>query len=71
MSLLANLNDHLSWSEWDIVELKWEIAHGNSIEKIATFLCRSSEPVRAKAIELGLIDDALAPHHDPYPVDHA
>jgi hypothetical protein len=56
----ANLNDNLPWSTWDIEDIEWGIEHGESIKGIADFLCRTESEVRAKAMEMGMLEDAIA-----------
>jgi hypothetical protein len=56
----TNSNDNLPWSPWDIDDLEWGIADGESIAKVADFLRRSESEVLAKAIEMGLLEDVAA-----------
>jgi hypothetical protein len=53
-----NLNDDLHWSDFAVEDLRHGIQQGESIREIAELLCRSEDQVRAKAIELGLLEDA-------------
>ena len=53
-----DLNTAQPWSERDLRDLRWCIEHREPIEKIADFLCRTTEEVVDKAKELGL--DLLA-----------
>jgi hypothetical protein len=54
---IQDLNDGKPWSEMDLFDLRNSLAHGESIEEVAGFLCRSGtvEEVRRKAEELGLL----------------
>ena len=51
-----DMNDGELWSEMDLTDLKNSLAHGDTIEQAAVFLCRSStiDEVRRKVEELGL-----------------
>lgn len=48
-----NLNTSTPWTELDQRDLEFCLAEGQSVEKIADFLCRDVEEVRAKIKELG------------------
>jgi hypothetical protein len=52
----GHVYDGEPWSEMDLWDLKNSLAHGESIEEVAEFLCRSGtlDEVRRKAEELGL-----------------
>jgi hypothetical protein len=52
-----NTNDGVPWTDTDVEDLRFELAHGGSIESAARFLCRqgTADDVRGKAIELGLV----------------
>jgi hypothetical protein len=52
-----DLNDGRPWSEMDLFDLRNSLAHGDSIEEVAGFLCRAGtvEEVKRKAEELGLL----------------
>jgi hypothetical protein len=54
---IQDLNDGNPWSEMDLFDLRNGLAHGESIEEVAGFLCRSGtvEEVKRKAEELGLL----------------
>jgi hypothetical protein len=51
-----DIYDGEPWAEMDLWDLKNSLAHGDSIEEVAEFLCRSGtlDEVRRKAEELGL-----------------
>ena len=53
-------NEDEHWSEMDIFDLKTSLEHGDLIARVADFLMRREDEVRAKAIELGL----LSPDHN-------
>jgi hypothetical protein len=52
-----DIHDGDEWSEMDIFDLKNSLAHGNSLRRVADFLCRSGtlDDVRRKAEALGPI----------------
>jgi hypothetical protein len=54
---IQDINDGKPWSEMDLFDLRNSLAHGESTEELAGFLCRSGtvEEVRRKAEELGLL----------------
>jgi hypothetical protein len=54
---IQDLNDGKPWSEMDLFDLRNSLAHGESIEEAAGFLCRAGtvEEVKRKAEELGLL----------------
>jgi hypothetical protein len=56
MTEKIDLYDGMRWTETDIEDLIAAIRHGDTIEEVARFLCRSGtvEDVRRKAEELGL-----------------
>jgi hypothetical protein len=58
MNDTLDLNDDLPWSEMDLIDLRYGIAHRESFAEIAAFICRRESDVKAKAIELGLVEDA-------------
>ena len=43
-----NLNEREPWSEGDVLDLKSSLAHDDTVEEIADFLCRSIGDVRAR-----------------------
>ena len=47
-----DLNTGKPWSEMDLFDLANSVRLGDSIEEIATFLCRSRREVRDKIAEL-------------------
>jgi hypothetical protein len=54
---IQDANDGKPWSEMDLFDLRNCWAHGQTIQEIAEFLCRSGtvEEVGCKAEELGLV----------------
>jgi hypothetical protein len=54
---IQGVNDGKPWSEMDLFDLRNSLAHVESIEEVAGFLCRSGtvEEVKRKAEELGLL----------------
>jgi len=63
-----DLHDGDPWSEADVSDLRNSLEHGDSIEEVAQFLCRSGtiDDVRHKADELGL-KYVSAPLPPPWP----
>jgi len=55
-----NLNSGKAWSETDLWDLQNSLAHGQTAEAVADFLCRDVEEVREKLVELGL--EETGPH---------
>jgi hypothetical protein len=53
-STRPNLNSGTPWSELAIDDLRYGVEHGDTVAKIADFLCRSEEEVTEKIEELGL-----------------
>ncbi len=47
-----NLNTGKEWSELDLFDLRHFMGLGESIDKIADFLCRDVEEVRRKVAEI-------------------
>lgn len=48
----ADINTGKPWSEMDLADLANAHARGDSVEAIATFLCRTESEVRKKIAEL-------------------
>ena len=46
--IMPNLNSHMEWSGMDQLDLEYGLAHGHSVEEIASFLCRGVEEIEAK-----------------------
>jgi hypothetical protein len=53
-STVPNLNTGAPWSDLALADLKHGVAHGDTIGRIADFLCRSEVEVADKIHELGL-----------------
>jgi hypothetical protein len=51
---MPDINEGKPWSEQDDDDLLLAISGGDSLEKVATFLCRSKSEVLKRAAELGL-----------------
>ncbi len=47
-----NLNTGTAWSELDLADLRQSMKAGDSIERIADFLCRDIEEVRQKVAKI-------------------
>lgn len=59
MTLATDINDGKPWSDIDdddlrSDDLRSEVAAGESVERAATFLCRTSDEVAIRAAALGL-----------------
>jgi len=54
MTLATDINDGKPWSDTDDDDLRSEVAAGESVERAATFLCRTSDEVAIRAAALGL-----------------
>ena len=54
VSEAPNLNTGQPWSEQDIADIRYGLANGDSIARIADFLLRTQEEVYAVIAELGL-----------------
>ena len=51
---MTDVNAGKPWSQTDDDDLRLEVSTGETIERAATFLCRSSDEVMKRAAELGL-----------------
>ncbi len=51
-----NLNTEKAWSDMDLWDLRNSLAHGQTAEAIADFLCRDIDEVREKMAELQLTE---------------
>ena len=49
-----NLNTGVPWGEMDDRDLRWCVTDRQSVEEIATFLCRTRAEIRARMEALGL-----------------
>lgn len=56
-----NLNSGKPWYPGDDIDIRWALDHGQSIEEIADFLCRTTFEVRQRIEEIAEADKAGNP----------